>query len=172
VFALATYKIYGALVKQDQEHLPYIFVVVGVRGLTGASVGEILPEELVRLAVTTQLSKKVTGKRNIEEAIVSRVANAPAAYGLQARIRELEDQIRQAEWRVISARRADQLLRQMLFDRAYALRVRGFTRNYAGAELDMHFSVSADLHPLTELFDTLGEHGMTGLVSRLERGTL
>jgi hypothetical protein len=50
--------------------------------------------------------------------------------------------------------------------------VRGFTRNYAGAELDMHFSVRADLHPLTELFETLSEHGMTGLVSRLERGTL
>ena len=29
-FALATYKIYSALQKQEREHLPYIFVVVGV----------------------------------------------------------------------------------------------------------------------------------------------
>lgn len=34
-FALATYKIHAALKKQEEEHLPYIFAVVGVRDITG-----------------------------------------------------------------------------------------------------------------------------------------
>ncbi len=39
-FALATYKIFQALQKQDKEVLPYIFAIVGVADLTGALVGE------------------------------------------------------------------------------------------------------------------------------------
>ena len=34
-FALATYKIHSATKKQEQEFLPYLFVVVNVPGLTG-----------------------------------------------------------------------------------------------------------------------------------------
>lgn len=39
-------------------------------------------------------------------------------------------QIERAEWRVISARKADQLLRSTLFERVYAVRVRAFAQNY------------------------------------------
>ena len=74
--------------------------------------------------------------------------------------------------RELSARRADNLLREKLFERAYALRVPRFAQNYRGAELDMHFSLSSDLTPLTEFLEVLREYGMPGLVSRLERGTL
>ena len=42
-FALATYKIYQGLQKQEKEVLPYLFAVVGVSGLTGARVGEARP---------------------------------------------------------------------------------------------------------------------------------
>jgi hypothetical protein len=35
-FPLATYKIFGALQKQQKEHLPYIFAIVGVPNLTAA----------------------------------------------------------------------------------------------------------------------------------------
>ena len=171
-FALATYKIHGALQKQEAEHLPYIFVVIGVRGLTGAAVGALLPDELVRFVALAHGSKRVQGKRSVEEAVVVRVVNHPDAYHLAARLAGILSELGQAEWRVISARRADKLLRDLLFERAYALRVRAFAQNYRGAELDMHFSVAADLHPLQELFDTLREHGMPGLVSRLERGSL
>ena len=55
--------------------------------------------------------------------------------------------------------------------RAYALRVRGFAMNYRGAELDMHFSINEDLHPLEELLTVLRDGGMPALISRLERGT-
>jgi hypothetical protein len=171
-FALATYKIHSALEKQDAEHLPYIFVIVGVRGLTGSVVGEVIPNSLVRLVAVAHGSRRVVGKRSLEDAVVTRLVDEPSEFGIQGKLLEFLQEIRNAEWRVLSARRADGLLRRLLFERAYALRVRGFTRNYPGAELDMHFSVSEDLHPLDELFDVLREHGMTGLVSRLERGTL
>lgn len=171
-FALATYKIHGALEKQVAEHLQYIFVVIGVRGLTGATVGALIPEDLVRLVALAHGSKKVEGKRSIEEAVVDRILDRPDTYGLRTNFAGIQTELGQAEWRVISARRADHLLRELLFERAYALRVRGFAQNYRGAELDMHFSVSQDLHPLQDLFDTLRDHGMPGLVTRLERGTL
>lgn len=171
-FALATYKIHGALTKQEAEHLPYIFVIIGVRGLTGSTVGALIPDELVRFVALAYGSKRVQGKRSIEEAVVTRVLDYPDTYDLRGSIAGMLSDLGRAEWRVISARRADLLLRDLLFERAYALRVRAFAQNYRGAELDMHFSISQDLHPLQELFDTLRDHGMPGLVSRLERGTL
>jgi hypothetical protein len=44
-FALATYQIYQGIQKLESERLPYVFVVVGVAGLTGASVGAAIPAE-------------------------------------------------------------------------------------------------------------------------------
>ena len=46
-FALATYKIYGALQKQEEERLPYFFAIVGVPNLTGEAVGRQIPSFLV-----------------------------------------------------------------------------------------------------------------------------
>ena len=130
-FALATYKIYSALQKQEREHLPYIFVIVGVPNLTCSVVGEVVPNNLV----------------------------------------EFEERIRNALWRVLSARKANALLREKLFERAYALRVRAFAKNYGGAELDMHFSVSQELVPLEELLRVLRDGGLQALSVYLERGT-
>ena len=70
-----------------------------------------------------------------------------------------------------TARRADQLLREKLFERAYALRVPRFAMNYRGAELDMHFSISTDLHPLEDMLRILRDDGLHGLSVYLERGT-
>jgi hypothetical protein len=171
-FALATYKIHGALLKQHTEGLPYIFVIVCVPGLTGLHVGEIIPDDLVALSALAHGMKSITGKRGVEDAIVDRLAADPAAFAIESAIAAHLTEIRNATWRVLSARRADQLLREKLFDRAYALRVRAFARNYGGAELDMHFSLSEDLSPLSEFLSELRERGMPGLVTRLERGTL
>jgi hypothetical protein len=49
---------------------------------------------------------------------------------------------------VLSARRADRLLREKLFERVYAVRVPGFARLFGKAELDMHFSLAQDLRDL------------------------
>ncbi len=171
-FALATYKINAALQKQQTEQLPFIFVIVGVPGLTGAQVGEIIPDDLVALSALAHGMKTIIGKRLVEDAIVDRLAFDPAAFAIGRAVASHLAQIREATWRVLSARRADKLLREKLFDRAYALRVRGFARNYGGAELDMHFSLSEDLSPLSEFLSELRDRGMPGLVTRLERGTL
>lgn len=114
-------------------------MIVGVAGLTGAVVGATLPEDLVHLAALPRLSKKITGLRRVEDKIVEALTGAPSTYGFEADLRESIKRVRDARWFVLSARRADNLLRERLFERAYALRVRA--RNYAGAELDMHFSL-------------------------------
>jgi len=169
-FALATYKIHSALQKQEKEHLPYVFLIVGVPGLTGTVVGAHLPEDLVHLSAISQ-ETPIAGKRAIEDQIVARTAAAPASFAAERVITEYTEGIRQARWFVLSARRADNLLRHHLFHRVYALRVRGFSRNYRNAELDMHFSLAQDLLPLAEFLRVLREEGLPSLLGRLERGT-
>jgi hypothetical protein len=171
-FALATYKIYSALQKQEREHLPYIFVVVGVPNLTGATVGIALPDDVVEFATLARSARRMTGKRKIEDAIVGAITSRPDQFRLRETLSGYTQQIRDAGWRVISARRASELLKALLFERVYALRVRGFAMNYRGAEVDMHFSISRDLQPLAELLQVLRDHGLPGLSVRLERGTL
>src|SRR3954471_22938669 len=115
-FPLATYKIHGALLKQDAEHLPYAFVIVGVPGLTGEAIAPVIEDRYVQpLAWLTAGS--IPKKRDLEDRVVARIveANLPA-------YRTAYDCIRGADWYVISARKADHLLREKLFDRVYALR--------------------------------------------------
>jgi hypothetical protein len=170
-FALATYKIYSALQKQEREHLPYIFVVVGVPNLTGAAVGAAMPADVIEFAAMARHAARFEGKRKLEDAIVKAITARPADFGLVEVLDGFLGQIRNAIWRVLSARRADALLRDKLFERAYALRVRGFAMNYRGAELDMHFSISTDLHPLEDMLRILRDDGLHALSVYLERGT-
>lgn len=170
-FALATYKIHSALQKQEREHLPYIFVVVGVPYLTGSVVGAAIPAEIIEFATRARHSARMQGKRKIEDAIVKAITSRPAEFGLTETLEGFLGQIEAALWRVLSARRADLLLREKLFERAYALRVRGFAMNYRGAELDMHFSISTDLHPLEDMLQILRDGGLHALTVYLERGT-
>jgi hypothetical protein len=170
-FALATYKIYSALQKQEREHLPYIFVIVGVPNLTGAVVGAALPLDVIDFATRARTSQRFPQKRKVEDAIVKAITLRPTDFGLSQMIEDFRGRIKNARWRVLSARRADQLLREKLFDRAYALRVPRFAMNYRGAELDMHFSISSDLHPLEDMLRILRDDGLHGLTVYLERGT-
>lgn len=168
-FALATYKIYQALQKQEKEVLPYIFAIVGVADLTGALVGEAFPEDLVHLN-SLILGSKISGKRDIEDRIVLHLLDTPQPDSVRTKVDEFARRIREAEWRVISARKADDLLRKKLFDRVYAVRVRAFARNYPNAELDMHLSLNEDLTRLQEFLDLLKTRGLHGLTAHLERG--
>jgi hypothetical protein len=168
-FALATYKIYQALQKQEKEVLPYIFAIVGVADLTGALVGEAFPEDLVHLN-SLILGSKISGKRDIEDRIVLHLLDTPQPEFVRTKVDEFARRIREAEWRVISARKADDLLRTKLFDRVYAVRVRAFARNYPNAELDMHFSLNEDLTRLEEFLELLKTRGLHGLTAHLERG--
>jgi hypothetical protein len=166
-FPLATYKIFGALQKQDEEHLPYVFTIVGVPNLTAVSIRDQLPERHVQIVALLSKSDRVSGKRNFEDRIVERIVaeNSPAFTAVYG-------QIRSAEWYVLSARKADNLLRSLLFDRVYALKIRGFAQQFRGAELDMHFSLTNDLVTFKNFLQTLKTEGQTKMASLLERGTL
>jgi len=59
-----------------------------------------------------------------------------------------------------------------LFERVFALRIRGFAQQFRSAELDMHFSLKDDLTPLEEFFGTLRQEGQTKVAGQLERGTM
>jgi hypothetical protein len=134
-------------------------------------VGATIPPELIEFATRARHSARLQGKRKVEDAIVKALTSRPAEFGLSDTLNKFLNQIRAAVWRVLSARRADLLLREKLFERAYALRVRGFAMNYRGAELDMHFSISTDLHPLEDMLRILRDDGLHALSVYLERGT-
>lgn len=171
-FALATYKIHQGLRKQETERLPYLFVIVGVPGLTGASVGAAVPDELVHLVSLVHAARKVSGKRGVEERVVAHLLEADPPEPCRTALHSVRERINGAGWYVLSARRADQLLRRDLFDRVYAVRVRAFARNYRNAELDMHFSLSKDLTPLERFLGSLASRGLHGISVDLERGVI
>ena len=146
-FPLATYKIQAALQEQNKEHLPYVFAIVGVADLNAAAVAEAIPEQEIHPLAMLFASPKVARKRDLEDSLVDRIVavRSPAfmtAYG----------RIRRASWYILSARRANDLMHKLLFERVYALRVPGFTRQFGGAEVDMHFSLSQDLLLLSRSF--------------------
>jgi hypothetical protein len=164
-FALATYKINSAIEKQKQEGLPYFFAIVGVPNLTGESVGRDIPPFLVETVALIDQAPKGKSKRDLEDAVVERLVqdNNPV-------FQKTLERILTADWYVLSARRADKLLRELLFDRVFALRMRGFARVFRGAELDMHFSLSKDLIPLKQFLATLREGGPQRVTTLMERG--
>lgn len=164
-FALATYKISSALQKQEAEGLPYLFAIVGVPHLSGAVVGAALPERLLASAALMHQAPKGRAKRDFEDRLVDYVVGKQLPV-----FAETERRIADAEWFILSARRADRLLREKLFDRVYALRIRGFAQAFRGAELDMHFSLAEDLVPLRRFLSTLRESGSTKVTTLLERG--
>ncbi len=169
-FALATYKIHQGLLKQDREVLPYILVIVSAPGLTAEAVGAAISTELIHFVSLVHAGKKFTGKRAIEERVVDHLLRTSASAPFHASLQGYRQQIEKAEWRVLFARKADQLLRKLLFDRVYAVRVPRFARNYRNAELDMHFSLQSDLTPLRSFLDLLKTQGLHGLTAYLERG--
>lgn len=166
-FPLATYKILSAVEKQTAEHLPFVFTVVGVPNLTAISMRGYFSEDDITIIALITKSKKVSGKRNLEEKVVNRlVAQKSKAFT------EAYNRIRSAEWYIISARKADELFRKMFIERVYALRVRNFAKVFGGAEVDMHFSLKSDLTSLKELFRILRDEGPVKTGGLLERGTL
>jgi len=164
-FALATYKICSALQKQEEEALPYFFAVVGVPGMSGESVGQSIPSALVEAVALIAQAPKGKGKRLLEDRAVEHLVRTEHSIYMS-----ILGRIKEANWYILSAKRADRLLRELLFDRVFALRVRGFARAFRGAELDMHFSLSQDLIPLRQFLITLREEGPQKITTLLERG--
>ena len=164
-FALATYKIASAMEKQSQEGLPYFFAIVGVPNLTGESVGRDIPSSLIETVALVDQAPRGKSKRDIEDAVVESLVG-----GHHPVFQKTLEQILTVDWYVLSARRADKLLRELLFDRVFALRMRGFTRVFGRAEIDMHFSLSKDLIPLKQFLATLRDGGPQRITTLMERG--
>ena len=164
-FALATYKINAALQKQVEDKLPFLFIIVSVPGLSAEDVGGKAPAELLELLGLITQATKFPKKRDIQDHVVKHLEST----GNRGFI-EVLGRIAHGRWHVLSARRADKLLRDMLFERVYALRIRGFAQQFRGAELDMHFSLSQDLTPLDTYLHTLRESGYPMVTTLLERG--
>lgn len=80
--------------------------------------------------------------------------------------------IEESEFRILSARRAFNLMRDKLFDRVFALKVRAFNRNYRNAEIDMHFSLSTELTALAVFLESLATQSVHVLNVRLDRGEI
>lgn len=164
-FALATYKINAALQKQIADRLPFLFIVVSVPGLSAEEVGGKAPEALREFLGLVTQAHGVPKKRDIQDHVVKWLEehNDAGFYEVLGRIEH-------GSWHVLSARRADKLLREKLFERVYALRIRGFAQQFRGAELDMHFSLSQDLTPLDTYLHKLRESGYPMVTTMLERG--
>ena len=71
---------------------------------------------------------------------------------------------------MLSARRADKLLRELLFDRVFALRMRGFARVFGRAEIDMHFSLSKISSLLNNSSRPSAKVGPQRVTTLMERG--
>jgi hypothetical protein len=108
---------------------------------------------------------KGRSKRDLEDAVAGHLVRTRHEV-----FRQTYDGILRAEWFILPARRAKNLLREMLFDRVFALRIRNFARAFPGAELDMHFSLSRDLIPLGRFLETLHGEGSHKVTTLLERG--
>ena len=164
-FALATYKIGAALEKQMADALPFLFVIVSVPGLSAEEVGAQAPVNLLELLGLISQAQGFPKKRDIQDHVVNHLESTRDPGFLR-----VLDRIEHGSWHVLSARRADTLLREKLFERVYALRVRGFAQQFRGAELDMHFSLSKDLTPLDTYLHKLRESGYPMVTTLLERG--
>jgi hypothetical protein len=165
-FPLATYKIKSALDKQDEEHLPYLFVVVTGGDISARKIENEMPTVFVQAA---HYGKQIirTGKRALEERIVQRFISTETE-----RFARIVAAIENARWYVLSARRAQELMKEKLFDRVFALRTRSFNRAYRNAEIDMHFSFSGDMIRLEDFLELIRKEDHFKLAGMLERGTI
>ena len=159
-FALAAYKIHGALRRQNEERLPYVFLVISVPALPREAIAQGISDDLAWLAAVSD--------RTTEEAIVWRLGREPWADAMR-------EDVRNGEFRVISARRASDLMRNRLFDRVHALRLRGFNRVFRGAEINMHLSLSTEMIPSGTFWTCLRPGGSANsrcasIVARSESG--
>ncbi len=159
-FALAAYKINNALRRQENDRLPYIFLVLSVPDLSAADVGSLVPDDYVwALAV-------LGGKMVLEEAIVSRLLRPDYL----PEFRTIFDRMPEGQFRVISAMKASKLLHEKLFERVHALSLKGFTRKFRNAEVDMHFSLSLELTPVRTFLELLIRESPQKFAVRLYTG--
>src|SRR5262249_47792034 len=130
------------------------------------------PEDLAHFVSLVHGGTGVEGKRAIEERVVAHLLDEEQVDPFRTSLSEFREQLSGAPWYVLSARRADLLLREKLFDRVFAVRIRGFARHFRNAELDMHYSFSQDFTSLDAFFESARKRGPQGVAVDLERGVM
>ena len=100
-------------------------MVVGERSLTGEKVGQEIPSHYIDTAALYYQSPKAKGKRDLEDRLVEQVVGDQAPI-----FQRTYEAILNADWYILSARRADRLVREYLYERVFALSVPSFTRAY------------------------------------------
>lgn len=156
-FALATYKIHGALQRQQEERLPFIFLIISVPDFPRDLIEQNVSEDWAWLA-------SLSG-RAVEESIANRLT-------LEAWAAVIRSRIETSEFRVLSARRAYNRLATLLFERVHALRLRGFNQLFRGAEIDMHLSLSNEMIAYPLFLKMLADRGALEMALRLDRGEI
>lgn len=159
-FALATYKINNAIKRQEQDGLPFVFLVLSVLDLSAGDVGKLVPEDYVwALAV-------MAGKRVVEEAIVDRLRSDDHRHLFRPIIAKMPE----GQFRIISAAKTYKLLQSKLFERVHALTYKSFTRRFRNAEVDMHLSLSGELTPIRTFLEMIVKESPQKFAVRLYRG--
>jgi hypothetical protein len=165
-FPLATYKIHSALRKQDERHLPYLFVVVTVPGLTAEKIGSELPPLVAEGVIIT---KRIisSGVREAEELFIDAYRRKEEKY-----FADIDREFERGRWFIFSARRAHLKMKELLFERVFALRRRSFNRAFRNAEIDMHLSFSTDMLTIKDFLEQSKRVSAAQLYSMIERGTV
>lgn len=165
-FALATYKIWGAVDQQSRDSIPHVFAIVGVPAASAQAIGEAIPGHLREAAaLISGARKKDLGKRSFEDALINHITSTGAPP-----FPHTYQEIAKADWYMLSAAKAMRLLKERLFQRVYALRVHRFAQNYPSAEVDMHFSLKDDLLPFEHFLLHLQEEGTATMLQHLKEG--
>ncbi|MBI2205392.1 MAG: hypothetical protein HYU41_16200 [Candidatus Rokubacteria bacterium] len=149
-------------IKFHGNRFPYVFLVLSIPGLSAPTIGRFVPDDFVSVL------SAVKGRRVLEEAIAEELGQP--AY--QAQFEDVLLRMSEGEFRVVSARRADNLMRQLLFERVFALRVPRFNQSYRGAEIDMHFSLTNEMIPLRTFTELLDRESPQVVAVMLDRGEI
>lgn len=165
-FALATYKIHSALRKQDEEALPYLFAIVSLP-LTAQAIGQRIPDNVTSAMALIYDAPRASGKRDFEDRLVEQMVSQREPAFAHA-VAEIEN----ATWHVLGARRADQLVKEHLYERVFATRIPRFAQVFRSAELDMHFSLSNELIPLRDFLGRIRSEGHPKVATMVERGMI
>ena len=164
-FALATYKIRDANRRSLDEALPFLFAVISSEALGAASVGAKLPPEIGHICDVRSMFRDVSGARALERALVARMLD-PAHHGRSPLIEDLRKAVVGAEWRVISAPRAEDLFERRKWERVPAIARRNFSGD-RDSQPNMHFSLSEDMSSLDEFFAILNKDGIQHVATKI-----
>jgi hypothetical protein len=163
-FALATYKIRDSNRRSAAEALPFLFAIVSSPELAADPIAETLPQAGALLLDVLTLYKSVSGMRAIENALVQLLIVTPdPANGLVARLSEA---VRAANWRVISAVKAEFLMNTLMWERVPALAKRNFAGNRE-SQANMHFSLSQGMIDLDDFLELLKDHGLQHVATKI-----